>query len=85
MIKYLVVYELEYIKPTGKPLQNHWYKENHNEFFFFERYPYYSVIMEKLLKKHNSADYKHFRLTILGIYTLENEPTDIEGKEVIKL
>ena len=84
MTKYLVVYQAEVVY-KDKTLAKCYYKEEGNKFFFFERLPIYSVIVEKLMKELKKDNYISFNLIILGIYPLEKEPTDIEGKEVIKL
>lgn len=83
MTKYLVVFQLEYCAKVNDIKR--WYKGIYNSFFFFERYPIYSVIIEKLIKEHKQEDYLSFSVVLLGIYPLENEPSDLEGKKVIKI
>lgn len=81
MNKYLIVYQYEYKKQIS---HNSYIKveDIKNDFVFCEELPSYSLIVNKLIKKH---DCRPEEIAIINIITIKPEPSDLEVKEVVKL
>lgn len=81
MNKYLIVYQHEYKKLVS---HNSYIKveDIKNDFVFCEELPSYSLIMNKLISKH---DCRPEELAIINIIAIKSEPNDLEAKEVVKL
>ncbi|MCM1260650.1 MAG: hypothetical protein NC222_06835 [Staphylococcus sp.] len=81
MNKYLIVYQHEY----KKQISHYSYvkvEDIKNDFVFCEELPSYSLIINKLIKKHKCRPEE---LVIINIIAIKSEPNDLEAKEVVKL